>query len=134
MIQPNELRIGNWVKDTESDMNIKVAGLDPYEIFVGEIDEEKEIYDCRDIEPIPLTDELLKKCGFREIVEKVFVHGEMVNLMKGDNGYCLYDRLSIDISSLHQLQNIFFSLTGKELEIEIWKKISKSVVTDVGIG
>lgn len=124
MIQTNELRIGNWVRDTESDMNIKVAGLDPYEIFVGEIDEEKEIYDCRDIEPIPLADELLEKCGFKDTGDNVFIHNLYFDIYKDKDGYYPYNFhegvcFGCAIDSLHQLQNIFFSLTGKELEIEI---------------
>ena len=87
MIQTNELRIGNWVRDTESDMNIKVAGLDPYEIFVGEINEEKEIYDCRDIEPIPLADELLEKCGFKDTGDNVFIHNLYFDIYKDKDGY-----------------------------------------------
>lgn len=118
MIQPNELRIGNWVKIVYDDFYHKIKSIDDFCVKV-ECDTFYSIIRPTEVQPIPLTDELLKKCGFREIVEKVFVHGEMVNLVKGDNGYCLYDRLSIDISSLHQLQNIFFALTGKELEVKL---------------
>ena len=63
MIQPNELRLENWVYDILADVNVEVIGIDQYEIFTEDIGGVQEICNCKDIEPIPLTDEFCTKQG-----------------------------------------------------------------------
>lgn len=111
-----ELRIGNWVIDIFYDMPIKIT---KYFFSDGSIN---------NIEPIELTEEILLKCGFEEYE------------LNDDLGYALrkivngiffkydieYGEVSIFINNevvsfkyLHQLQNLYFSLTGEELEIKL---------------
>ena len=52
MIAPNELRIGNWVK----------IGYVPHMVIDGK---HIDLY-CEDYQPIPLTPEILEKCGFTQ--------------------------------------------------------------------
>ena len=108
MIAASELRIGNSVLDP--------IGL-PKEVSLEVL---KNISKGLVYEPIPLSPEILEKCGFKkqlikgktdkywfekgeisynEIHEKFWYHGVLENSPK----------------YLHQLQNLYFSLTGGEL-------------------
>lgn len=128
MINANELRIGNWVeylgKHCQVDMNILYA--------VGKIVPPSVMYN-----PIPLTPEILSKCGFKKFSHEPgyaigseeksercdeYSLGKLCVMDWGD-GLILSNSSSFDhrieLKSLHQLQNITFSLTGKELEYSL---------------
>lgn len=71
------------------------------------------------IEPIPLTEEILLKCGFEKVREYLHIDNEIV-IQKDANGY--YSHINsgnIYINSLHQLQNLYFALTGEELQVTL---------------
>lgn len=124
MIQPNELRIGNWVKDAESDMNIKVAGLDPYEIFTEDIGGVQEICDCKEIVPIPLTEELITQQGWLKVGS--YYCNDKMEIYETCNGWHLHidddkyqTAIAIIVNSVHELQNAYFVVTKKELEVKL---------------
>lgn len=115
MIKANELRIGNWVKFItvpvqftgmacygEGMWNMRNKKLMPLFNYNGH-----EYYqaDWDSLHPIPLTPEILEKCGLKEpsgtFAWKFSPAGEVINVK------CKY---------LHQLQNLYFALTGEELE------------------
>lgn len=117
----NELRLGNYIlneKGTPSEIReISYYGR----LFVDDNLWAQDVYNC---EPIPLTKETLLKCGFGEVgfyenvVHKgdfrVHIAGEADCLAKYEaNGNCL----EIEVKALHQLQNLYFALTGEELKI-----------------
>ena len=74
----------------------------------------------RKIEPIPLTEEWLLKFGFEKNKNsdlyfrlnnyEYFIENGII-----DNGYSRMNEISVKY--VHQLQNLYFALTGKELEI-----------------
>ena len=128
-MKAEELRVGNWVKDIKKGYGFIEAietnwvaacfncgfGMGVYKILITEI------------EPIPLTEELLKKCGFQQrpirndsyslclqefciYRNKDTCHFELPNEYGGTGSY-------VEIKSLHQLQNLYFALTGEELEM-----------------
>lgn len=74
-------------------------------------------------EPVPLTEELLLKCGFmvRHIdgsdgIFRIYNLGAFTyNTNHG--WWYLLDKLRFQITSLHQLQNLYYSLTNTELQI-----------------
>lgn len=124
MIQPNELRIGNWVLFP----NV-FAEFDQRPIESGEeIDRH-----AHGLNPIPLTEEWLLKFGF-EIstlsngVKFIYLNyflslvicescsGMHLVLSRYENG-SLVD-FAVRVHYVHQLQNLFFALTGKELELK----------------
>lgn len=121
MIQANELRIGIFVLYNEDNIYCKVLEIDTLGIRVdfmknGEI--EWVEYDC--FSYIPLTHEILEKCGFEmhktsQLWRKgnFYLHHYLIS----DNEYCFKysDFKSSSIQSLHQLQNLYFALTGEEL-------------------
>jgi len=113
-MRPEELRIGNCVKYARGVLKHEGKITTIGAIIVGETD----FY-----EPIPLTEEWLVKFGFEcnfnnpnkwlQIAE----NGEELEIYSDWLGeQCLYDRVSIKY--VHQLQNLYFALTGNELTIK----------------
>jgi hypothetical protein len=80
-----------------------------------------------ELEPIPLTAELLEKCGFEKDGiypdGKSFVFNGKYYLtgtwFKVHTSCGTFKVLNENIEYLHQLQNLIFALTGKELEIKL---------------
>ena len=80
------------------------------------------------IEPIPLTEEILLKCGFEKGYIMYFIRICETRCYLRPSyrggyyyGICPYIELRDckTIQYLHQLQNLYFALTGKELEIKL---------------
>ena len=120
MIQANELRIGNWVNDVGS-MPFKVDAVDIVTLSQCEVAGKVHL----GYNPIPLSPDVLKACGFekkRSDTMITWVNGD-VKLMKSvdhDKAYFLCglvreSKTVLLVYSLHQLQNLFHSLTGTEL-------------------
>ena len=122
MIQAKDLRIGNWVmydnKIFEVDtISMEFPTLNTIEFGIGVVKWDK-------LNPIPLTEELLIKCGFKKINH---IHGYSFWAMGIKGGrpkidiyenYTLYMGYMVNhIKYLHQLQNLIFALSGEELEI-----------------
>lgn len=136
MIQPNELRIGNWVIDNEG-VPVKLSGMRPYDdstrcdgdggcILLFDKygrDMEEDSPNCR---PIPLTPEILENAGFA----KGCPYSDDYGFTAPDNALFFEKDFSplemssgrgfgIELTSLHQLQNLYFALTGEELTINL---------------
>lgn len=125
-MQIQELRIGNWVMYKPINTLIKVGLL-----ILGEIQESNSINNKSDFEPIPLTEEILLKCGASIVLGtynyyislweiKSEIHFELFR----DGYVCvIYSSTGSvvpnDIEYLHQLQNLFYSLVGEELQINL---------------
>ena len=129
MIQANELRTENLVLKEGLIYEIYSVNTEG-EIQLYKTDEhtnEGVIIDCRidDIEAIELTEEILLKCGFVKIennwkvLDIVFASlgwerlAGMVLTLEHESVYLPH------IKYLHQLQNLYFALTGEELEINL---------------
>ncbi len=114
MIKANELRIGNWLSVQYPD---GIIGS----VQISFIDNE----DIEEYEPIPLTPEILEKCDRIPLVYNkeyfiksnpsfsIFYNSRKWQLKHSEN------ELPVFIEYLHQLQNLYFALTGTELEINI---------------
>lgn len=113
-MKASELRIGNLVQDKTG--NVKTISGDT----IAEID---GFDDRLLIEPIQLTEEWLLKFGFNErLIDKkhnvlqYFINSfEVVNIR---NIFYFHYPNTISVESVHQLQNLYFALTGKELEYD----------------
>ena len=105
----NELRVGNWVFDNGREYQFS-------------------IYDFTQIlpEPIPITSEWLERLGFEKRESGVcyewwngineVTHDWLVSITEmKDNGQFFYRNGKHTIKYVHQLQNLFFALTGEEL-------------------
>lgn len=115
-----ELRVGNWVEY----FGVGYTQVTPFDIAQAI----KESFERSDIDmaykPIELTPEIFKKCGFEGDNKNDWTL-RPIFLMSGHNGYHLIMRkynngsetsLSREIRHLHQLQNLYFALTGNEIE------------------
>ena len=125
MIQANELRIGNKVYD-----NGKICTIESINAFA---DGEADVYLVETgnagmfIDPIPLTEDILLKCGATSVI--FTTNNEISSFDIGDlmfekevNGYCVFGSewtIGKPFHYLHQLQNLFFCLCGKELTIKL---------------
>lgn len=107
MISYHEFMIGNWFLDKDK----------PTQVFKVEIDSVNGII-YPYVMAIEITPEILEKCGFKKITQKVF--GEMrTSFIK--NGFVYISVIMWNahplenIKYLHQLQNIYYLLTNQEL-------------------
>ena len=80
----------------------------------------------KEVELVPLTDELLKECGF--VYHDYFKFWQLITTgirseMDLSRDYEVIDFMRKPIlkklTSLHQLQNIYFLLKGRELKVNI---------------
>lgn len=117
-MKAEELRIGNYVRYLGGDTTVNVVSngfistLKSGAIAVGQAD------------PIPLTEKWLLSFGF-EWIDESFLYA--------DERHCISERIGsftfepfcttdsdcwISINHVHQLQNLYFALTGEELVIK----------------
>ena len=132
MIQANELRIGNWVTYNPESVD---DGTSIIPLAVSCIDEEVGVilrdgftncYLFNEILPIPLTPEILEKCGFSNLeYENYWVHSNWYNIsLKYDSGtwglrHNFKNIITTNIDSLHQLQNLYWCLCWEELIVNL---------------
>lgn len=103
-IKVEELRVGNWLYRKSINQNVRIS-IDSFN-------------DLIDYEPIELTEEILLKCGFE--YDGAFYFKDGIFLEYEDNSLrldCMSD--SVNIKYLHQLQNLYFALTNKELNVKL---------------
>ena len=119
-MKANELRIGNYVHGPLGELCVvKQLGIDKNPNFI-----EVEIVDggigCNGTSPIPITKEWLLRLGFKKVGnrEEYVVFGLRICKTTENEFICPdYDR-DIIVNHLHQLQNLYFALTGQELTIK----------------
>ncbi|VXC99401.1 hypothetical protein [Sphingobacterium multivorum] len=122
MIQSNELRIGNYVasdhfKDRDVIVKVRLIGQEQAIVEHPNGLTEPMLYQG-EMRAIKLTEEILLKCGFDiESVPYHCINGNVV--LYYSQGDFLYKYTGTEIKYLHQLQNLFYALTGKELEVNL---------------
>lgn len=112
-IKANELRVGNWAFWDGSPHQVR-NGFDIDELV---------------FEPIPITSEVLEKCGFNHATVSHRLKKNMFVISHDTSTFMIYDEdfgsgsgvlLSPQISQyVHQLQNLYFALAGEELPIQL---------------
>jgi hypothetical protein len=127
MIQANELRVGNWVLD-EADNQAQVFNILTYSCKLLSKDKEWSECNMAHLLPIQLTPEILEKAGFEVRINdglnhwhigiNEFTHDWLFDLkwLHGDD-FPFYRNGGHRLKYVHYLQNLYFSLTGKELQI-----------------
>lgn len=122
-MKASELRLNNWV--LQDGLPTQITGY----MFHAEFEGLYEIED--EFEPIPLTPEILEAAGLKMVGEKPFF-SMRIQLNKTDelcwysqdkelryqtigSGFTRYYKTKF----MHQLQNLYFALTGEELEIKL---------------
>jgi hypothetical protein len=118
-----ELRIGNWINHRHSKLSFIVSEINAFnQNTVNGI----ELSDC---EPIPLTKDWLLKFGFFIAETNGTLEATLINFRytvqtaNDYNGFffCDGEIVLINFEYVHQLQNLFFSLSGKELILKTIK-------------
>jgi hypothetical protein len=130
ILKANELRLGNWIYLSRFKDNHQVYSIELYPIF----QDGKEIWkidgeEIEDIQPIPLTPEILEKAGAKHSHADVYYFdtrdGKLfISYIDGHvtEGAGLFGKISHNHYKrpyLHQLQNLYYALTGEELSIQL---------------
>lgn len=131
MINAAELRLNNWILDKDNTprqvsyigdtigLINSAGGTDKYQsnpIISNDIN---------DLKYIPLTEELLLKAGFEWVSEMIGYADKLHCIIIDVEGYaflpfCTNDKdCEIKIKYLHDLQNLVFSMTKTELNINL---------------
>lgn len=109
MIHANELRLGNYLLNTicERETIAKVTAIDNNRIGCVMRDVKVDLFYKFDVyQPIPLTDELLENFpGYQSLKIESDTEGIFFNAGNG---------LFVKLNYLHQLQNLYYFLTGEE--------------------
>lgn len=117
MIQANSLRIGNWVSFKGLwQGTVREVGTSGVILIEGN----DGIFDDENIQPIPITEQVLFACGFGR-QDKIpigywkelphYTVGKFEIFQEGDYKFAP----TLPIRFLHQLQNLYFALTQTEL-------------------
>lgn len=127
MIPINKLRIGNLIHRPDlvsRELRFeKILYLGQRVTCTGPV---KVICDYEDLEPIPLTEECLLKFGFEKCLNGFWCAKELLNVkiskhfvteiyLSGSDTDLAFN----GIQYIHQLQNLYFALTGEELTLSV---------------
>lgn len=116
-MKATELRIGNWVRFIDKKVQFQIGCISHNEIEMGFVL-------LSEVEPIPLTEEWLLKFGFKSnpyndtyYLENIYFEGcKLVFECNKTRGFTeLWSDKFPLVENVHQLQNLYFALTGEEL-------------------
>jgi len=118
-----ELRIGNLVYCVATNNIQKITGITEEHTYVNSITFDYLEFD--ELEPIDITEEWLIRFGFEHSDRFGFEHSDFLqdfikdsfHLIITNNGKFISPDIcrSPELKYVHQLQNLYFALTGKEL-------------------
>src|SRR6266516_2837844 len=117
MIKASKLQLGNKIIDQHGDI------VSVIKIATGELDLQFEDMAMAGIDPalcdpIPITPEWLERCTFKKDfnISRYFeTDNYLIDLNQGQD----LSGISVEIKYLHQLQNLYYALTGEELSITL---------------
>ncbi len=136
MLDPKDLRIGNLVScqpigDTYTDRKpyygeciYAVTGLRGGFVWLDIGHDAEQKVPCDHVQRIPLTEYWLKRAGF--VPEGISGHtyslnGSVILLQTDGRIFYLTTCSDVELHYLHQFQNLFFALTGEELNFNTEK-------------
>lgn len=138
----SELRIGNYVRTVENCyLQCNFFGFDEiifsdngYVLRLYPLKENRNNFIdllLKDADPIPITEDILTKCGFVathnfQIQKQTLFTKEdfwiLYNHRSGFWGLMMNERIVCEIKFLHQLQNLYFDLTGNKLYVALYER------------
>lgn len=123
-MKAKELRIGNFVwEDYSGEMivfGIVTGGINPR----AELRKNERLpagsYHIDTLQGIKLTSEWLEKLGFSfsSDLSVHYLNGIEVESFYDEEGSFKEEAYGVELRYVHQLQNLYFALTGKELELK----------------
>lgn len=124
-IKASDIMLNNWFQVNGFPMYVDSIFRDTvyleFEGNEGDVWEEN----VKDLSPIPLTEDVLLKCGFVRMSEKLnfYILGYDVNLKIDKKikwvAWCNSVLTNVEITYLHELQNLVKCLTKTELIVEL---------------
>jgi hypothetical protein len=116
------LRIGNYVKCPLDGTVLNVITLTNKLIIANKGDN----INYNAIEHIPITEEILLKCGFEKTnridfgeLKECYANFSFALMIRHNSFFVDWIGGNTEVKYLHQLQNIFYVLTGEELKVEL---------------
>jgi len=113
----NELRIGNLIWDCEQKEIDKITGIEECRVSI-----DGSLFPYTPIDSIvgiELTEEWLLKLGFNNLDIDISYCKDDFSCIEANSGYLFWHKghSLLIIKYVHQLQNLYFALTGEELTI-----------------
>ena len=116
-MEAKELRIGNFINHNNG---FFVGPFTVNSIHISDLERDNAY--AKEYEPIPLTEEWLVTLGFEYRTDTGFdgwysnpILGESIRIFEVENKWYKYSSAHIVIKHVHQIQNLYFALTGEEL-------------------
>ena len=126
-MKANDLRLGNWLYESDRSkfpMQVYAVGNNWVQLdFEGN---EGDCFEHNDKElyPIPISAELIAKILPQEGIESIHKYVSIINVrfrLSGNKLYLLKDgklySMRVEVHYVHELQNLYYTLNGKELKI-----------------
>lgn len=120
-MKANELRIGNYIEFNNS-IDVKIIAINIEFISFWKDDNFNFIFNSKNqFNPIPLTEEWLLKFGFNNDIKINLYQFQDLSIVWPSENFFLNtwkDELVYGVEKIkyvHQLQNLYFALTGDEL-------------------
>lgn len=114
-MKASELRIGNYLNGRKGPVTVTEI-RENNRVKIKENPSNFTVGDC--LLPIPLTEEWLLKFGFKNgsyfILNNVIIYKDYNDKYRYEYNYG-----QLWVKHVHQLQNLYFALTGKELTLEL---------------
>jgi hypothetical protein len=115
-MESKELRLGNLFIEENSNKIIEVIGLEKNRVVFSGM-----FVDKWQAKPIPLIEEWLEKLGFTKELDGLYRKNksELIEILFYANGWQVTTQSVClnHIKYVHQLQNLYFALTGAELTV-----------------
>lgn len=134
MINSLELRIGNYVYDDFNEVHrveciksntfVKWDEGDPETVIFSKLDDRNSMYTCDEVNPIPLSEKWLIRLGAIKVGIEYKLKASALEItirINADHVYCEFGNVYLGdrIKYVHELQNLYFAVFQKELEL--WK-------------
>lgn len=131
-LETKELRIGNLIYDDFNEVHrverIESNDFNTYngdgdaKVIFSKIIGKKGFYQCDEVSPIPLTEKWLLTFNSKKIISE-YPNSYSLNFFnivyfKNDSRVLINGIAIVTVKYVHELQNLYFALTGEELELK----------------
>ena len=116
-MEPNELRIGNYVSQGNKQGSVKA--IYPKTVLI-DFGNKEEVCDAEDLKPIPITEKWLLDFWFEieltQVSTEFYIENFSIHqLIEREDFGVNVNGIDVMFNSVHHLQNFYFAVTGREL-------------------